>query len=105
MKFEILGYTINISKELQEQKLPKDLEEAIAVIEKYGQKVRSSEAQKKAAANATKKRIETARIKIENAINILRLENKKITEYAISKESGCSINTVKKYRDFIEQNK
>lgn len=46
---------------------------------------------------ATKHREHTAKSKIINAINILRLENKNITAYAIAKESGCSYNTVKKY--------
>lgn len=46
---------------------------------------------------ATKARERIAKEKINNAINILRLEDKKLTAYAIAKESGCSYNTVKKY--------
>ena len=46
---------------------------------------------------ATKKREHTAKTKINNAINLLRMENKELTPYAISKASGCSYNTVKKY--------
>ena len=46
---------------------------------------------------ATKKRERVAKEKIINAMNILRLENKQLTAYAIAKESGCSYNTVKKY--------
>lgn len=46
---------------------------------------------------ATKARERIAKDKIINAINILRIENKSITAYAIAKESGCSYNTVKKY--------
>jgi hypothetical protein len=46
---------------------------------------------------ATKHRTDTAKAKINNAINLLRLEGKNITAYAIAKESGCSYNTVKKY--------
>jgi len=46
---------------------------------------------------ATKHRQDTAKAKIINAINILRLEGKGLTVYAIAKESGCSYNTVKKY--------
>ena len=48
--------------------------------------------------HATTQRQHTAKAKIINAINILRLENKNITVYAIAKESGCSYNTVKKYQ-------
>lgn len=46
---------------------------------------------------ATKRRERTAKNKIINAINMLRLQGKEITPYAIAKESGCSYNTVKKY--------
>ena len=59
--------------------------------------------------NATKKaqevRQKEVKSKIENAVNLLRIEGAKITEYAVSKKSGCSINTVKKYRAFIEAQK
>lgn len=55
--------------------------------------------------NATKKanqiKIENAKSKIENAVNSLVLEDKKITTYAISKLSKCSINTVKKYQNLF----
>lgn len=46
---------------------------------------------------ATKSRERTAKNKILNAINILRLQGKDITPYAVTKESGCSYNTVKKH--------
>jgi hypothetical protein len=35
--------------------------------------------------------------KIENAINILKLYNKKITIYGVAKEAGISYNTAKKH--------
>ena len=106
MKFEIMGYNIEISKKLQSNEtLPEDLQNAIAVLERYGKKIGSSEAQKKAAAKATATREQKAKEKIENAINLLRFENKNISEYAVAKKSGCSINTVKKYRDFINKQK
>ena len=46
---------------------------------------------------ATKQRTATAKAKINNAINLLRIESRALTPYAIAKESGCSYNTVKKY--------
>ena len=102
MKFEIMGYTIEINKKLTNNKeLPQELQNAIKTLEKYGKQVGASEAQKKAVATATKAREKKAKEKIQNAINLLRLENKNISEYAIAKTSGCSINTVKKYRNFI----
>ena len=52
--------------------------------------------------NATKKAIEvkkeTVKNKITNAVNLLNLENKKININSVSKISGCSYNTVKKYK-------
>ena len=103
MKFEVFGYRIEIDKKLEsDNNIPKDLQEAIKIFEKYGQKVGSSDAQKRAAAKATATRQKRAKEKIQNAINILRLENKNLSNYAIAKVSGCSINTVKKYRRLFE---
>jgi len=51
----------------------------------------------KATQKATEARTKRAKKKIDNAINILRLENKPITHYSISKVAGVSYNTVKKY--------
>ncbi len=66
-----------------------------------GKELKYSHKKKKAASDATKLRVKKAKQRIENAVNILRMENKNISEYAVAKVSGCSINTVKKYRDFI----
>lgn len=56
-----------------------------------------------AANKATKARTEKAKTKIEKTINIFRIEGKKITINAISKNSGVAYNTVKKYitKDFV----
>jgi hypothetical protein len=66
---------------------------------KYGESITPSKrnATKEARAANTQK----AKKKIENAINLLRIEGANISEYSDSKKSGCSINTVKKYREFI----
>jgi MinD-like ATPase involved in chromosome partitioning or flagellar assembly len=66
-----------------------------------GKEVKYSQKKSNAAKKATELRAKMAREKIVNAINILRMENRNITEYAVAKVSGCSINTVKKYREFI----
>jgi len=50
-----------------------------------------------AADKATEARTKKAKEKIQNAINLLRMQNKKITYYAITKESGVAYQTVKKY--------
>jgi hypothetical protein len=46
---------------------------------------------------ATAARSERARKKIDDAINLLRLEGKPLTHYSISKASGVAFQTVKKY--------
>jgi len=48
---------------------------------------------------ATEIRMKRVKEKIVNAINLLRLEGKKITAYAVSKTSGVCYQTVKKYFD------
>jgi len=53
---------------------------------------------------ATKARITKAKKKIQNAINILRMENKKLTHYSIAKTAGVSYVTVKKYITLNEIN-
>ncbi|MCK4442701.1 MAG: hypothetical protein KAU90_11905 [Sulfurovaceae bacterium] len=56
---------------------------------------------KKAMIEATNARIKKAKEKIENSINILRMENRPITIYSVSKESGVSYNTASKYSELI----
>ena len=46
---------------------------------------------------ATKIRTQRAKHKIQNSMNLLRLENQKMTYYSIAKYSGVSYATVKKY--------
>jgi len=51
--------------------------------------------------NATKKatsiRMDRTKDKIINAVNLMNLENEKITPYSVSKKANVSYNTVKKY--------
>jgi hypothetical protein len=47
----------------------------------------------------------TSRDKILKSMHTIRLEKGKLSEYNISKVSGCSINTVKKNRNFIGEHK
>ncbi len=85
----------------------KSLDIANSIVEQIshhlnnGKELKYSHKKQKAATNATKLRVKMAKERIVNAVNILRIENKNISEYAVAKVSGCSINTVKKYRDFI----
>jgi len=59
--------------------------------------IKYSGARANALAVATKARTKKAKEKIENAINILRIECKPITHYSISSVAKVSYNTVKKY--------
>lgn len=38
---------------------------------------------------------------LEKTINMMRLENKKLTLFSLSKESGISYVTVRKYKDYV----
>lgn len=58
----------------------------------------------KATLKATKVRQETAKKKIENSLNMMRMFNQKITIYSIAKDANVSYNTALKYKDFINQN-
>lgn len=103
MKVEVFGYTISISRGLiEDDNTPDELKKAIEIIEKYGLKAKSTTKQQKSAQKATKIRSDKAREKIENAINILRLEQKPINCNSVAVASGCSINTVRKYKEMID---
>ena len=58
----------------------------------------------KATKKATKTRQETAKRKIENSINMMRLLNAKVTVYSVAKDAKVSYNTASKYKDYILQN-
>ena len=83
-------------------------EELVLVNELYDKLVNAkphsvSITKKRATKKATEVRIEKAKEKIQNAINLLHLENKTITHYSIATTSGVSYNTVKKYIPDIDK--
>jgi len=49
--------------------------------------------------SANEIRIEKSKEKIVEAIEYLRRNNKKVTQSEVSKVSGCSVNTVRKYKE------
>jgi len=98
MKLEVLGYTITIEKKaLKDKELPADLQEALRVLEKYSYKAPPSPKKTNAAHKATAVRQARAKEKIQNAINLLMLEGKEVTAYAVAKTAKVSYNTAKKY--------
>ena len=56
--------------------------------------IKFSPEKQRAVQEATKARSKKAKDKIQNAINLLRLEGKKITHYSIAKVGQVSYNTV-----------
>ena len=69
-------------------------------LQRYAQtkaKLQNNTRKKEAAAKATEARTAAAKKKIENAINLLRIENKKINYNTIAKKAGVSYLTAKKY--------
>jgi len=65
-------------------------------------KIITTSSKKNAAKKAANSRREKAREKIQNAINILRLEGKPITAYSISKVSGVHFQTVQRHLKDID---
>jgi len=65
-------------------------------------KIITTSSKKNAAKKAANSRREKAREKIQNAINLLRMENKPITTYSISKVSGVHFQTVQRHLKDID---
>lgn len=55
-----------------------------------------------ASKKATQTRVNQAKEKIVNAINLMRLEQRKININAVAREAKVSYNTVKKYEELIK---
>jgi len=81
--------------ELQEEELYFN-EELLEKVQNP-KKIKHSGKKALAAEIATEARTKQAKEKIQNAINILRMEDKKLTHYSIAKMAGVSYVTVKKY--------
>lgn len=64
-------------------------------------KIESSNNRDKSRLAAKQKNEKRSKEKILNAINILRMENKKITAYSVSKTAEISFVTAKKYLDML----
>jgi beta-phosphoglucomutase-like phosphatase (HAD superfamily) len=92
-------------KELRDNFLLDDTENKLK-IEKLLKKLKkemykpASIAKQNAAKKATKIRQERVKEKIQNAVNLLNLQGRKINVNSVSKEAGISYNTAKKY-DFL----
>lgn len=68
-------------------------------------KVINADNKRIATSKANKAKEEKSRENITNAINLLRIEDKKITIASVAKTAKISYNTAKKYKEFIESQK
>lgn len=80
--------------------------QAIDILLSAKEKYQESLTDKKrlATKQANKSKIDATKKKIENAINLLRIQSMKINMNTVAKESGLSYNTVRKYQYIIEKN-
>ena len=98
MKFQIGRYTITIEKKaLKDTGLPQEVQEALQTLAKYGYTPPPSEKKRESAQRARAILQAKTKEKIQNAINLLKLEGKEITAYRVAKEAGVSYNTARKY--------
>jgi hypothetical protein len=83
-----------------------DCEDIDCLYNKIEQQFKQSLVVKSIKRNATKKatyvRMDRSKEKIRNIINLMNLENQKITVNSIAKRSGVSYNTVKKYNYLLQ---
>jgi len=87
----------------------KELEEAFAILEKYAYRaVKLTEDKSKKIASAGKAneaKIKATRAKLQNGLNLWRLEgeqDKKLTAYKLGQLAGVSQNTAKKFLEEID---
>ena len=85
----------NEIKAMNEREL-KGIDNLITELEKEQQQAKT-EKRKRAAAKATETRQKKAKEKIQNAINLLRLQGEEINPYRIAKTAKISYNTARKY--------
>lgn len=98
-KEELIFLRLNLhTKDKNEEELVNKLHKKLCNAKVHVVSVRKQRATKK----ATEVRTDKAKEKIQNAINLLQLENKAITHYSISQTAGVSFNTVKKYLPDID---
>ncbi len=98
MKFQIGNYTITIEKRaLEDNELPQEVQEALQTLAKYGYTPPPSQKKRESAKRAREALQAKTKEKIQNAINLLKMEGKEITPYRVAKEAGVSYNTARKY--------
>ncbi len=104
---EFFGYRLEKISDTDVQ----ELERAKEVLEKHGfravRKTTNTGKKIASAAKANQAKIDATNAKIQNGLNLWRMEGdqeKKLTAYKLGQLSGVSQNTAKKYLDRIEAN-
>jgi len=98
IKDEILNLILT---ECKNKQITDGIKKAIQEAKKHNQTLAKKEHMKK----VNEDRIKVTKNKIQNAINLLKLEDKKINAYQVAKSSGLNYNTVHKYfkkGDFVK---
>jgi len=98
MRLKIKESIITLPDKLIKQIDELDVETANAIntLIRKGERV-ISEKKKDSAKNALKVKMKKTNEKIQNAINLLRLQGKAINAYQVAKLSGVAYNTARKY--------
>lgn len=96
MKLKFFGYEITVTREEADE-----LEQAKAVLERHGFRAVRQTADKSKKQESIKRaneiRVSKTREKMQNALNLLRFQDDKITAYRLAKEAGVSQPTAKKF--------
>jgi Fic family protein len=98
MRIKIKDSVVTIPDKLIKEIDQLDIETANAIntLLRKGERI-ISQKKKEAGKNALKVKISKTKDKIQNAINLLRLQGKPINPYQVAKLSGVAYNTAKKY--------
>ena len=98
MRLQIGNYTITIEKKaLEDTGLPQEVQEALQTLAKYGYTPPPSAKKQESAKRARAILQARTKEKIQNAVNILRMQGEEITPYKVAKTAGISYNTARKY--------
>jgi len=98
MRIKVKNSVITIPDKLIKQLEELDIETANAIntLIRRGERIISPKKQDTARA-ALKVKVSKTKEKIQNAINLLRLQGKPINAYQVAKLSGVAYNTARKY--------
>ena len=99
---EFFGYKIEKINKSEEEAL----QQAKEVLDRHGFRAvritKDKSNKQKSMKKANDIKVKQTRAKIQNGVNLLRMENKKITSYSLGKYAEVSTNTAKKYIKLLD---